>query len=723
MSTDLYKQAVLEAKKLREIAEQDAKNAIIEELTPFIRKTISEHISGVPTQFFVEQEEDEEEQTPEPVAGADASVAPTTTDVTNSDDLAPELGDQSVEPPIEANGEDIIDASLPDEEGKITVDFEDLFVGGDESDEDVPPVPVEGGEEMEAPEVPIGGTGEPVPTESEGREEELPLAGESVDYENFRQTFLETVEKIDRVYFSESVSDISQEYLREKLLNLLEINDKLVEEEKISPKQAKINENKLEFLFLKLKEAGQPNSYIKKDKNKMASLKEYAAKLFKEESTMAEEAEDVNQPTTASGKHAAEVSGVSDEIGGPDDLKAESEESSLNEEMEPGTAGSVDADPLPGTDPEPKAEEQWADGEPALKEEDQDKVIEEALESVKEEIEAEGSAGFGDTDEEPPVEFEIDEAELTEALNALKEASDGSDNVESWEDGEPEKEDPSHDNLKEGKNLQEQEDIEDILPPEEPVVDVEEGEEEMDMDMDDVEGDLVLSIDLPDEIEDALADVDVSAMDDVEVELTDINLGDEVEAGEAEAEEEAPLADAGEIEVDDIIAEPESEEEGEEEEAMPEMEEQLNHMKEAYNKLRKEKAAFEKKTKHVLESYRKELKKTKGALKEAHLFVAKNVYFTKCMRRKGISESNLQKIAGYLDGAKTVTEAKKIYGIIKVKLNEAKVSKKLAGSSSQVTKPGSANTLKESVQHDPKDPIVNTVSRWQYLAGIKTNKE
>lgn len=591
MGTELYKEAVAEAKKLREVAEQDAKKAIIKELTPYIKETISEQISS--NQFFFEQEDEEEDlgldlAGSEP--GGETPTPPEIMDTMSPDGLAPGLGDQPEKAPLVANGEDIIDATMPDEEGKITVDFEDLFAGEGE----------EIGVGDEPPVIEPGSSGEPIPGVGDEEEEE------PVSFENFERSLYETIEKIDRAYFSEIATDITQESLKNKLLELLETIDKLVAQEKMSPKQAKINENKLEFLFLKLKEVSQPNSYIKREKN-MSSLKEYAAKLLEiDEADLAEAVKEIRMKKS---------------------IKTKMNEASDGENAE----SWEDAEPKDGDDP------------------------------AKEDLDNENK----DMWEEKPAE-------------------------EPWEEGEPEEKEASHEKLKEGLNEDDEELIDDVLPPE--------GEVDVDMDVaPEPEGDLVLSIDLPDEIEDALADVDISAMDDVDVELTDVNLG---------------LEDAVEDVVEDeIVAAPEEE---------IEMEEQLSHMKEANEMLKKKHTAFQEKSKRTMDFYKKELKKNKDALKEAHLFLAKNVYFTKFMQRGDVSRKNLKKIAGYLDKANTVAEAKKIYGTIKVKLNEARTSGKLAGSASQVTKSGSAKTLAESKQpQNPNDPVINSVDRMKKLAGIK----
>ena len=46
MTNDIYSQAIADAKQLREIAEQNAKNAIIQSITPKIRELIDSQILG-----------------------------------------------------------------------------------------------------------------------------------------------------------------------------------------------------------------------------------------------------------------------------------------------------------------------------------------------------------------------------------------------------------------------------------------------------------------------------------------------------------------------------------------------------------------------------------------------------------------------------------------------------------------------------------------------------
>jgi len=70
------------------------------------------------------------------------------------------------------------------------------------------------------------------------------------------------------------------------------------------------------------------------------------------------------------------------------------------------------------------------------------------------------------------------------------------------------------------------------------------------------DADLVLNIDLPDEVEDALASVDVSEMGDVHVDLADVNLG----GSDADVDAGPPADLAPDLDADaavaDVVGEP-----------------------------------------------------------------------------------------------------------------------------------------------------------------------
>jgi len=64
MSTNIYEQAIAEAKKLREVAEQNAKNAIIEAITPRVRELIDRELTDNPdydSEFINESYDDSDD--------------------------------------------------------------------------------------------------------------------------------------------------------------------------------------------------------------------------------------------------------------------------------------------------------------------------------------------------------------------------------------------------------------------------------------------------------------------------------------------------------------------------------------------------------------------------------------------------------------------------------------------------------------------------------------
>jgi hypothetical protein len=168
---------------------------------------------------------------------------------------------------------------------------------------------------------------------------------------------------------------------------------------------------------------------------------------------------------------------------------------------------------------------------------------------------------------------------------------------------------------------------------------------------------------------------------------------------------EAPVDMGGDAVVDDVMSGSEEDEE----------------MEESYMKKEAAYRAKLRKASKLYEGVKRQNAKLRSDLKEANLFLAKNVYFTKFLQRGDLNKKNLTKIVEYLDNAKTVKEAKTVYGKIKQKLNEsAKASKKLTGSAGKVTKSGGAASLQESVtRKQPGEGPAQSVARWQELAGVK----
>lgn len=725
--SDLYKEALLDAKKLREVAEADAKARIIEKVSPFISEMISNKIKAdylkEQTSVFIEQEDDLNLGGDE-LGATDAGTpaAAPTTDPAAPGGLDASLADApaSTETPITPSGSDLMNVSVPDENGMITVDFNDLFANASDAgaapsmDASVPqPEPAD-----TAPEDIVGtqptepATTGTTPTDELGGEEDEQDSGldtgdlsaiqpESRSYKNFVNQLNEVSVKIDQVYFKRNASDIVKESLKSRLFTLIENLDSLKERGVISSRQAKINENKLEFFFLKLKEAEQDNSYNKTSErnNTMQTLKEFAAELYEEDTKL-----DFAQDSANSGKtgvptdprytaHAKRQSGVSPKIGGkPSDIEAEQDPTSLSEEMLAGVAGTVDADNINDVD---HGEKQWADGEARLKECSDD--------SDEEELK-EGHEGFGDTTEEPAVEFEVDGREIAEAvrnirkenirrkMKALRESASSKETP--WEDGEPEGgADPSHKNLKE----QAMED-EDYMMDDDAVdvVDVVDDEADMDSSMGGAE--LEINVDLPDELAELMASLDGSEFSaSVEVETGDDESYDMDMDADGDGDEEVILVDD---EQGDMQAEMAYES--------------------RYRKARRAAMVNESKVRQaqkLLKTKEAQIAELKEALEDQNLFTAKAVYLNKFLMREGLSKKAMRQIVEHLDRAKTLAEAKTIYTKIKSSLDKhmSETSGKLAGSASKVTSPGSAK-LNESVSRDNKNQF--EVSRWQQIAGI-----
>ena len=108
MSTPLFQEALIEAKKLREAAATEAKNAVLEAVSPLIKQMIDKEISG----FIMEQEE------PEPKAAEDAPPPPPPTPgpdagATGPVDVKPSGDTELAKPPMPSMPPAVASASPP----------------------------------------------------------------------------------------------------------------------------------------------------------------------------------------------------------------------------------------------------------------------------------------------------------------------------------------------------------------------------------------------------------------------------------------------------------------------------------------------------------------------------------------------------------------------------------------------------------------------------------
>ena len=115
--TELYKEALAEAKKLKQLAEEDAKKKIIEQVTPFIKKMIVQEAAD----FFTE----ESEEAPK----SDTSTTPNGLPIVasgepeGSEDSGVEMSEEnesSTADPLGIMGKTLED--LVGKDGKITID-------------------------------------------------------------------------------------------------------------------------------------------------------------------------------------------------------------------------------------------------------------------------------------------------------------------------------------------------------------------------------------------------------------------------------------------------------------------------------------------------------------------------------------------------------------------------------------------------------------------------
>ena len=766
--TDLYTEALKDAQKIREIAETDAKNRLVEALTPYIKKVIAKEAAG-DSDFYFEQNDNPEDDedaldlnnptdvpaavapqapVPEGQPSSQAGTAPqapqTTPGLTVNSTPTDVMGDEATTLPIKTPGsEELVNGSMPDSDGKITVDFEDLFVNG--TSDQVTITPQGQMAPMEAPVAPTGGeevspglgvdktlntgneppvaNGEPLePLEPTEDEEQLDLSTkESINYKDYKRVFSNISERIDMTLYKDKVSNIVFETLKQRLFDLLEAVDTMRDRGTISGKQAQLNENKLEFLFIKLKEASLHNSYSS-NRNKspdMTTLKEFAAQLFEEDENLAKD-------SVSSGKtgvpvdeeysaHAAKVSGVDPKLGGAKDIKV-----SQSKHLGKGEALPDSSDP---------DEKPWGEGSPTVNEN--------------------SAVGLDDTDEKPSDEFEVDDAELAEAvrsirkesikkkLSALREAEKKEGlNVETSEDypdpGPEGGEDPSHDKLKEMLEMRmnemmdeqddddndEDEDMSKVLDDDEMSV-----EDDLDSDEElpeDEDADLVLSIDLPPEVEKELATL---GLDDLDVDVA-LNVSTDLDDDEEDEEEEIEISDDEDEDEDEMPEEEVLEDEymgGVDE--MKEMKKMKNEAKRQANKAKLLEKKLQKAVR-LLRLQNNKLTNLEEQLVETNLFTSKAVYYSKFLQRalteKALSKKALQQIVEHLDKGRSVAETKAIYKKIENKLNEhANASRKLGGSSSKVTRPGSANLNESANSQTRNDPETQSSNRWQLLAGIK----
>jgi hypothetical protein len=306
--TTIFEEALLEAKKLRQVAEEDAKNTLIQEMTPAIRKIIASQLAGKSNTLFEEALGVE----PAPVSAEPEVSSDPTGDAGMPVPASPEpaMSNQGAAP-IKVAGADVMNMPMPGADGKLVIDLDDLFVPSEPGSE----TPDEGPASAEAPPEIPGGMPSPTPVDVNPSGSAFAGEGEAMQamgmdepkmaapapvtppaeeptmeetYELFAERLTRVAGQIHQAYsLKEGVPSLVKEALQERLYQLLESLEELNSKSLISPRLNQIQETRLEILHRKLKEAVVANTYHRTEEGTgtdMASksLKEMAAKLLAE---------------------------------------------------------------------------------------------------------------------------------------------------------------------------------------------------------------------------------------------------------------------------------------------------------------------------------------------------------------------------------------------------------------------------------------------------------
>lgn len=729
---------MLEAKKVREVAEQDATKKIMDHVSPIIKKMIMKE-AAESSKFLFGEDDSEPGIVTDPFGGTNPG------DLSTSGEIPGQLPNGSPgleQAPISPKGE-LGGMPMPDNEGKITLDFEQLFnmtgaAGGSQGAQGLIPnaqpldsivadtgamatppseeapinAPISGtlppGAEsaplpqtepastpgMPAPLPPTPENQLPAPT-PEGEDETLPQPTLAEKVELFHTNVIMVAEKIDNV-ISKGInsSTLVKESIKAKLFSLCENVDVLVAEGTFNEKQAKIVENKLDFLYSKLNEANDPNSYKKDEGKNMTTLKEFAAKLFEE---------DALGPvlTPKATAHAEKVSGVAPGV----DLFKEGEEMSEEELTEALLGEAAPASTAFGDGTVPSGAQTKSPkvaGKSLASEKGAAGIAESAPAST---AFGDGSKATGAETASPDVHdasaladktgnhtiLEFDEKELKEAIARVRkenfarklasvkeEALKGTDakghlKTPKVPEGEQSKTKPEGKAVAQPKEIKEEFDIASLTG----------GDDASDMSADlDVDADnggsgeveLKFQIDI-DDLEALLS----GGVADFIAEPTSADMGSdmapETDVGDDDASDTIEISDDSD-EPEEVLTDASASDEVEEEETLMEMKKQLS---------------------------------------ESKLLTAKALYVSKFAVREDLTSKQKQKIAGYFDATKSLAEAKDTYGKIKKILSESASTNNLSGSASRPTTTGRANSINEGVD---KSPDMIEPSRWMLLAGI-----
>lgn len=703
--TASYAEALIEVNEYRKRAEEEAKRAILEAVTPLIKKELDRNLAAL-TEGKLFEEED-----PFGLGGGTDAPPPSPEQSTDSPgglpvdagEAAPPAAPEATPPtPPIAPASVGINVPLPDSSGKIVVDLADLFqntpdgqepvvtgatdqgptepttaIGGFPSETGTDPMAATGS--APAPEAPIPSPDGAAPTPPAPAGEEDPFGlpepqAEGLTYESFK----EAVERFQYNLLGRAgqLNKVVKYALEEQLFGLFGQLQTLKENKGVGDKIAKLQEVRLDHLYSRLQESStQVHTYSmnSKDQPKMTSnVRTLAKKLFEDVSAKGSAGfgDTSERPKgdaeldkgNAAGKHAISAS---DSTPVKDPGKEESLTVGKLTEAEEAMALEAELKEMFGEDEEVQSEASTAN--PGAAEVLDDKVAQ----------------GMDKTKPGKPVntgDVAVMEAkkkkkeELSKKMKNLKEEQAKIQRALKECGGEM----SSMGMADEGVQL--------------PVNGTSSGPVSVKIDIQGLDG-MGAGAGSPVGLDDI--------SDDDELEIVDDDgspLGDHDDLGGFSPDGlDADDSDEGSSMYDDVDANP----------SMP--------PKDNFEESRK-------RTGRIVQ----ENKKLKAALNEHSVMTARALCVSKLFTREGLTLEQKRKISQFMDLAQTVNEAKEIYARCKRILDENKSSKNGFGSgaSSAVTTGGgsvAASALNENVNVEA-ETYAPTRSRWMHLAGISTQR-
>lgn len=694
-TTPAFQQALLEVKKIKELATEEAKRALIEELTPAIKKEIER---GIQVGALLFEEEDPMlnlDSTPLP--GADnvtGATPPPSTDGLGAPGM--ETGMDLPSPvssgPVQPLGAGISGVPMPDQDGKVVVNLSQLWnsapVGIPAAPVVLPPTvpspaapPAVPGTEQPATTTPpppmmppaVGDGAEP-PMDDSQQQQQPPLSmPESV--QSFTKNIRLLEQRVNVIKEGKvNVKPLHFEAAQTLVLDLFDNLQELKETKAVSKTFIKEKEEKLATLFSTIKETQKTqSSYSQKDDTKVQEdmkkdLGAFARALFLEEAEAAKGSSGFGDKKDSKSKHEGFGDGAK---GGKGSAGFGDSSEKPKEKVGEKSKASEEA---AGTHAK-KASESRPVADPGKKESLKVEALTESEELEMEAIEAELKELFGEMDDSDGGDeggdadmMEVKKESLQVRLKAIKE--------------------------------------------EEARLTAALKECSMDGAMDGG-GAVTLHADT--------VNINVASPSDVQGSA----MQGDIPSDTAAVDSEPSVMDDGGDDADDLsdieIVDDEEPTEDSDSEDSDTDEEETEPSKKPFG---------ESKSKPV-KNLVKENKDLKTNLNEMEVLVARSLYLNKFLCRDDLSSAQKRKIVEFLDTARTVKEAKDVYLKVKKVLEESASNKKsnttasrknVGSGSSVVTESAKGNrgVISESVDDD--DTTTATPTRWQKLAGINNKK-